>query len=110
MAKMLNVSIDVTKIDKEQLVQGKKVNTITGKVSQYLNLTVAISDNKDKYGNDVSCWQSQEQDARERGEERLYLGNGRVFWSKDTPAQRVAKEDFGTSEASVVSMSEEVPF
>lgn len=51
MAKMLNISIDVTKIDKSKLIVGEK--------GTYLNLTVSVNDEKDNYGNDVSAWMGQ---------------------------------------------------
>lgn len=48
---MLNISIDVTKIDKSKLIVGEK--------GTYLNLTVSVNDEKDNYGNDVSAWMGQ---------------------------------------------------
>ena len=72
MAVLLNVSIDVTKIDKAKLIEGKK--------GRYLNLTVALNDEQDDYGNDVSAWQSQDKEEREAGERKNYLGNGRKLW------------------------------
>lgn len=83
MAKLLNISIDVTKIDKSKLVTGKK--------GTYLNLTVAINDEKDQYENDVSAWQGQEKEEVEAKAQKNYLGNGRVFWSNDAAIQKVAK-------------------
>lgn len=72
MAVLVNVSIDVTKIDKSKLIAGKK--------GTYLNLTVSVNDEKDNYGNDCSAWQSQSQEERQAGESKNYLGNGRKIW------------------------------
>lgn len=76
MAKLMNISIDVTKIDKAKLITGKK--------GTYLNLTVAINDEKDAYDNDVSAWQGQTKDEVQAKAQKTYLGNGRVFWSSDS--------------------------
>jgi hypothetical protein len=73
MAQMLNVSIDVTKIDKEKLIKGEK--------GTYLNLTISVNDDKDNYGNDVSAWQGQTKEEVADKATKNYLGNGRVFWS-----------------------------
>lgn len=75
----MNVSIDVTKIDKTKLFQGKK--------GTYLKLTMALNDEKDQYGNDIAVW--QEQDKEERDRPKNYLGNGKVFWSGDKSPEKL---------------------
>lgn len=47
---------------------------------EYWKLTGFISDEKDKFGNDVSITKSQTKDEREAKEKKQYLGNGKVFW------------------------------
>lgn len=71
MAKLISLSIDVNKITKEKLYKGQK--------GTYLNLTIALNDEKDQYGNDVSCWEKCEKD-----EQKNFLGNGKVFWEKQS--------------------------
>lgn len=89
MAQLLNVSIDVSKIDKSKLIKGKK--------GTYLNLTVAVNDEKDNYDNDCSAWQSQTKEEREAGNLKNYLGNGRVIWNgtttKKEPTNTVVTEE-----------------
>lgn len=70
MATLLGLSIDVTKIDKSKLVNGK-----------YLNLTVSVQDETNQYGQNVSAYHEQTKEEREAKENRNYLGNGRVFWT-----------------------------
>lgn len=77
MSKLISLSIDVSKIDKSKLIQGKK--------GTYLNLTVAINDQDDQFGNNVSSWISQSKEEREQKADRTFLGNGRVVYSSDTP-------------------------
>jgi hypothetical protein len=81
MAKLISISIDVTKMDKSRFINGKK--------GVYANLTVSLNDTPDQYGNDVAVWQSQTKEEREAKENRNFLGNGKVVWSSDnSPAQR----------------------
>jgi hypothetical protein len=89
MSKLLNVSIDVTKIKKELLISGAK--------GTYLNLTVSVNDEEDKFGNTVSAWQSQSKEEREAKVDRNFLGNGKVVYDSDQKAvaqapQPVAQE------------------
>ena len=78
MAQLLNVSIDLSKIDKTKIIKGQKGN--------YLNLTVEVKDEKDQYGNDVASWQSQEKEERDAKAQRNYLGNGRILWTGQSKA------------------------
>ncbi len=70
MAKLINASIDVTKLLKEKLVTGKK--------GIYANLTIWINDELDQFGKDVSIQQSLSKEEREAGAAKIYLGNGTV--------------------------------
>jgi len=79
MSKLLNVSIDVTKIKKELLISGTK--------GTYLNLTVSVNDEEDKFGNTVSAWQSQSKEEREAKVDRNFLGNGKVVYDSDQNAK-----------------------
>lgn len=74
MAQLVAVSIDLTKIDKTRIVEGKNGG-------KYVNLTLSINDNEDQYGNNVSLWQSQTKEEREAKENRLFVGNGKSLWS-----------------------------
>ncbi len=86
MALMCSLKIDVTKIDKTRLYAGKGGR-------KYLNLTIAVADEQDDYGNDVSCWEEQSKEERQNRERRNFLGSsGRVFWQSNAegPASSVA--------------------
>lgn len=84
MSKLLNVSIDVTKIKKELLIAGAK--------GTYLNLTVSLNDEEDKFGNTVSAWQSQSKEEREAKVDRNFLGNGKVVYDSDQNAKAQAPQ------------------
>tara|TARA_Y100000389_G_C17175624_1_gene371355 strand:+ start:367 stop:669 length:303 start_codon:yes stop_codon:yes gene_type:complete len=95
----ISASIDVTKIDKAKLIDGKK--------GTYLNLTAFVNlDEKDQYDNNGMITQSVSQEEREAGTRGAILGNTKVFFkdegSSNTTAPQV-KEGFD-------QVSEDVPF
>jgi hypothetical protein len=80
MAQLLAVSIDLTKIDKSQIVEGKNGG-------KYVNVTLSVNDEDDKFGNNVSLWQSQSKEERESKTNRNFLGNGKSLWSGENKPQ-----------------------
>ncbi len=72
MSKLMKLSIDVTKINKDRLYKGKK--------GTYLDLMVELKDEPDKYENDVSAWEGQSEEERKEKKDRNFLGNGKVVW------------------------------
>ena len=81
MAKLISLKINVTKITKDKLFKGEK--------GTYLDLTVALNDEPDKYGNTVSAWEKCEKE-----ETKNYLGNGKVFWSNDVETPKPEPQDY----------------
>ena len=81
---MISASINVAKIDKSKLIDGKK--------GKYLNLTIWLNDEPDQFGNDVSIQQSLTKEERESGAEKIYLGNGKLN-VKDNAPQAVDSSD-----------------
>jgi len=63
------MSIDVTKIDKSKLKDGK-----------YLNVSISVN-NETKYDNNVSMCYNQTKEERESGAKKTYFANGRVIWT-----------------------------
>jgi hypothetical protein len=83
MGQLLGISIDVTKIDKSKLKDGK-----------YLNITASVNDEPNQYGQDVSVWHEQTKEEREAKVNRIFLGNGKKLWTSVPEPQRVeAKQD-----------------
>jgi hypothetical protein len=81
MSKMITAKIDVKKIVKSLLYEGKK--------GTYLDLIIWVNDEPDKYGNDVSIEQKTE-----KGKEKIYLGNGRTYKKSEHPvASQPINED-----------------
>ena len=87
MSKLLTGSIDVTKIVKERLFKGEK--------GTYLNVSVWINDEEDKFGNIASIQQSTKKD-----EPKLFIGNLKEYKKPEdriTPDQNTGlpiDEDF----------------
>jgi len=73
---IINISIDFTKISKDDLVKDK-----------YLNLTVNVNDTKDKYDNDCSVIIAQSKEERAAKTQRKFVGNGRVVFSRSNENQ-----------------------
>jgi hypothetical protein len=84
MAQLIAVSVDLTKIDKTRIVEGKNGG-------KYINLTISVNDEEDQYGNNVSLWQSQTKEEREAKENRLFLGNGKSLWSDSDKGAKTSK-------------------
>lgn len=85
--KIVNISLDVTLIDKARLVPGKKPNK-AGKMPQYLSLDLVLrKDGPDQYGNHYFVKQSNyEKDVpKENRAEMPILGNGKTIIGPDGP-------------------------
>ena len=77
-------SINVMKIDKARLIEGKK--------GKYLNIVIFLNDETDQYGNNGMIVQSVSKEEREAGERGEILGNVKAF------KQARAEQSGGTSE------------
>lgn len=81
MATILNVSIDLSKIDKSKINKTDKNGQPFKNGAQYYNLQVFVNDTPDKFGNTVSVAENQSKEQREAKEPKKYLGNGKVVWT-----------------------------
>ncbi len=73
---IIGLSIDLTKITDADLTSAKNGHS-------YLNLTLTINDQKDKFGNDGSVIVAQSKEEREAKISKRYVGNAKVLFSKD---------------------------
>jgi hypothetical protein len=99
MSALINVSLRVDKLPKEKFVQGKD-----GAV--YYNFTVAVNDESNQWGQNVSLTDSQTKEEREAKKPKSYLGNGNVIWTNGTIQLAEKKEGFATKEV----VSDDLPF
>lgn len=84
---MIVVSIDVTKIDKSKLVEGKNGQ-------KYYSLVVDELRTPDKYDNTHTVHQNQSKEERAAKAPKVYIGNGKEFkFNQQTaPQQQVAPQ------------------
>jgi hypothetical protein len=91
MKQTIDISLDVSKIDKTALYESPK----TGK--KYLNMTLLIRDEKDAYGNDGFVVQKISKERKAAGERGAILGNGKIMdW--DAPKQAPTQDDDDNSD------------
>ena len=102
MSKLLNISIDVTKLDKSRFYEGKNG-------AKYCSLNIWVSDQPDQYGRDASVSEALTKEERDAGVQTNYVGSGKKLYgwggesgpSERTPANKPAPVD---------PVEEEIPF
>lgn len=82
MSTLISGSIDLTKIDKSKLKDGK-----------YLNVQVSVNNDTDNYGNNVTFTINQTKEERDAKEKKTYIGNGRVVWTDNVINLAEKKEE-----------------
>ena len=81
---IITLKIDVTKIDKARLFEGKNG-------AKYLDITrLENRDGQDRYGNDFMVVQSVTKEERESGKRGPILGNGKIIGGKNQPTKTSA--------------------
>ena len=78
MGKLYLGKINLSKIDKDRIFEGKQ--------GRWIDVTIWINDKPDQYGNDLSIEQSVKKD-----EAKIYLGNAKSYVAKKDPPE--AKPD-----------------
>jgi hypothetical protein len=84
MASIISGSIDLTKIDKSKIYEGKK--------GKYYPVTVVVNDEVGQYGDSGYIMTEQTKDERDAKAQKQYLGNVKVIW---TNGQNVGTVDKG---------------
>ena len=88
MKSIINLRVDVTKIDKGRFYQGKK--------GTYLDLTIVLNDEKGKYDNNGFVKQSTNKDEKV---EMPILGSAKIVWTSEAKA-KVQEQTFVSTPAS----------
>ena len=99
MSTLVNLNIRVDKLPREKFVMGKD-NAV------YYNFTVAINDEANQWGQNVSAYDSQTKEERDAKKAKTYLGNGNVVWT-DGNIKAVKKETASQGKEDVTS---DLPF
>lgn len=74
MGSIASISIDLSKLDKSKIVNGKNGQ-------KYYNLNIGINDLSDQYGNNIQVTEPQTLEQRNAKEPKIFYGNGKVFWT-----------------------------
>ena len=100
MSRIIGASINLEKIDKSKIKAGKDG---TGK---YLDISIIVNDELDKYGHDTGITIGQTKEERTAKVPKVYLGNGKTVW------QGESKKSSGTTQAGANSVLNEdkLPF
>tara|TARA_B100000925_G_C21975536_1_gene459941 strand:- start:28 stop:330 length:303 start_codon:yes stop_codon:yes gene_type:complete len=73
MASLTSININLNKIPKEKIYEGKK--------GKYIQVTVVQNNEIDQYNYNSSIYVSQSQEERESKADKVYIGNGNVVWT-----------------------------
>ena len=101
MASIIATSIDLTKIPKDKIINGKK--------GKYLPITITINDELDNYGNNGPVTVQQTKEERDAKVEKVYLGNVKVVWTNGTNVDTAPREDRPVAPAPQ-QVEEDLPF
>lgn len=102
MGATISFSIDLSKIDKSKVVQGKK--------GTYYNITAFINDDVDQYGNNVAVATGLSKQERESGAKTQYLGNGRVVSTDGNISAAPMTQQGQPTQAAPASQDMDFPF
>jgi hypothetical protein len=101
MALLSNASIDVQKITKKKILTKGK--------GQYLQISIAVNNETNDYGQNVAIYETQSKEEREAGLKRKYIGNGKVVWT-DGEAPKVAEKKEEVKKEEEEPQATDLPF
>ena len=104
----VNISIDVTKLDKARFVAGKNGQ-------KYADLVAFIDiDQQNEYGKNGSVTQNCTKEEREAKVQMPFIGSVKVFYKEDVQKQARPKQEqqqyVPSSGGGVVDMDDDIPF
>jgi hypothetical protein len=91
MASIIATSIDLTKIPKDKIIEGKK--------GKYLPITITLNDELDQFGNNGPVVVQQTKEERDAKVEKVYLGNVKVVWTNDNNVGVAPREEQAAPQA-----------
>ena len=77
MGTIASISIDLNKLDKSKIIEGKNG-------AKYYNLNISVNDSTDQYGNNIQVTEPQTKEQRDSKTPRVFYGNGKVIWTNGT--------------------------
>ena len=101
MASIIKTSINLNKIPKDKIIEGKK--------GKYLPVTITLNDELDQFGNNGPIVVSQTKEERETKTEKVYLGNVQVVWTNDQNVNPAPKQETAAPVAPVAQPAAAAP-
>ena len=103
MASIISASIDLTKIDKAKIYEGKK--------GKYYPITVVLNDEPGQYGDSGYIMTEQTKEERDAKAQKQYLGNVKVVWTNGQNVATAEKQGVQQSiEMQTASSEPDLPF
>jgi len=96
----VNLSIDVSKLDKSRLYKGAK--------GTYANLTVFIDSNPDQFGKNGGVKEQATKEERDQKVKMPFVGNATIFWSDNPDFQQARVEQ--AQEPKTDEFDDSIPF
>ena len=100
MASIIATSIDLNKIPKDKIIDGKK--------GKYLPITITLNDELDQFGNSGPVVVQQTKEEREAKVAKVYLGNVKVVWTNGDNVAVTPKDN--VQQAAPVKAEVDLPF
>jgi len=102
MASIIKTSIDLTKIPKDKIIDGKK--------GKYLPITITLNDEVDQFGNQGPVIVAQSKEERDAKENKVYLGNVQVVWTNGDNVPAAPRDGAPNAPAQPAAVEEDLPF
>jgi len=81
------------------------LETLEKKGDKGISITVALNDDTNEWGQNISAYVSQSKEEREAKKARFYVGNGKTFW---TDGKVTVAEKETVSEKNVNKLAKEI--
>ncbi len=102
MASIMKANIDLNKIPKDKIYQGKK--------GKYLPITITINDEPGNYGDSGPIIVEQTKEEREAKVDKVYLGNVKVVWTNGDNVAAAPRDGQPQQAAAVPEPADDLPF
>jgi hypothetical protein len=103
MASIIATSIDLTKIPKDKIIEGKK--------GKYLPITITLNDELDQFGNQGPVSVQQTKEERDAKTAKTYLGNVKVVWTNDNNVGVAPRQDQPVAQpVAAAAPADDLPF
>jgi hypothetical protein len=87
MASIISANIDLTKIEKAKIYEGKK--------GKYYPITIVLNDELGQYGDSGYIQTEQTKEERDAKSQKSYLGNVKVVWTNGSNVEAAARDGGG---------------